>query len=54
MRHIVWLGIRGLLMEASAAILRVHGAFHYRRLLLQRRDRFGASLRGHIAAKKAG
>jgi hypothetical protein len=33
MRHIIWLGIRGLLLEFSGAILRIHGALHYRRLL---------------------
>ena len=45
MRHIVWLGVRGLLLEVSAAMLRVHGAFHYRRRLLLRRERTAAALR---------
>lgn len=45
MRHIVRLGIRGLLLEVSAMMLRMHGAFHYRRLLLHRRERQAAALR---------
>ena len=45
MRHTVWLGVRGLLLEASAMLLRVHGAFHYRRLRPDRRIRQSAALR---------
>jgi len=45
MRHIVRLGVRGVLLEVSAAVLRVHGAIHYRRRLLQRREQPVVALR---------
>lgn len=51
MRHIVWLGVRGILLEVSAMMLRVHGAFHYRRLRLDRRKRRSAALRRLVGAK---
>jgi hypothetical protein len=38
MRHFVGLGIRGLLLEAGGLVMRVLGAWHYRRLL-RRRER---------------
>ena len=51
MRHIVRLGVRGVLLEVSAAVLRVHGAFHYRRLLRQRRERQALTLPRFDGAK---
>lgn len=51
MRHIVWLGLRGVLLEISAMMLRVHGAFHYRRLRLDRRERQSATLRRLVGVK---
>ncbi len=51
MRHIVGLGIRGLLLEASAMLLRVHGAFHYRRQRPDRRERQSAALRSLVGVK---
>lgn len=37
MRHIVRLGVRGVLLDFGAVLLRVLGAIHYRRLLRHRR-----------------
>ena len=51
MRHTVWLGVRGLLLEASAMVLRVHGAFHYRRLRTNRRARQSAALGRFVGVK---
>ena len=44
MHHIVWLGVRGVLLEVSAAVLRMYGAFHYRRLLRHQQGRRVAAL----------
>ncbi len=51
MRHIVWLGVRGVLLEASAVLLRVHGAFCYRRLRLRRREQQSLALRRLVGVK---
>lgn len=51
MRHIVRLGVRGVLLEVSAVLLRVHGAFRYRRLRLEQRERQSAGLRRLVGVK---
>lgn len=37
MRHIISLGIRGVLLEVGGALLRLHGGIAYRFLLRRRR-----------------
>ena len=42
MRHVVWLGIRGVLLELSGLMLRAYGAWCYRRLLRRSERRLQA------------